>query len=131
VTVRQARACRTESRIVAAQPPNGEEPGLGTMRTGIRRALAALGVVAAIATSAAAPTAAGPVSSTPTVTFTMLTPLPTELASGWFTVLGGRRDNDGPCIQSAADALRGRPAGHPHEFGTSAARGNAPQLSAS
>jgi hypothetical protein len=60
---------------------------MGNTTTGIRRALAALGVVAGIVTAAAVPAAAGAVSSTPTVTFTLLTPLPTELAVGETAVI--------------------------------------------
>ena len=75
---------------------------MGNATTGIRRALAALGVVAAIVTAAAAPAAARPVSSTPTVTFTLLTPLPTELAVGETAVICVRVESSETFVMAIA-----------------------------
>jgi hypothetical protein len=69
---------------------------------GFRRALAALGVVAGIVTAAAAPAAARPVSSTPTVTFTLLTPLPIELAVGETAVICVRVESSEPFVMAIA-----------------------------
>lgn len=75
---------------------------MGNPTTGIRRALAALGVVVSIVTAAAAPALARPVSSTPTVTFTLLTPLPTELAVGETAVICVRVESSEPFVMAIA-----------------------------
>ena len=70
--------------------------------TGLRRGLAALAVVAGIVIATAAPSKARPANSTPTVTFTLLTSLPTELAVGETAVICVRVESSEPFVMAIA-----------------------------
>ena len=64
-----------------------------------RRALLAGGLVAATLMLVAAP---APATTTPTVTFTLLTPLPTELAVGETATIGVRVESSEPFVMAIA-----------------------------
>ena len=69
----------------------------------VRRVLVAAGLIAATMGATAAPALAAPPGATaPTVTFTLLTPLPTDLAVGETALICVRAESDEPFVMAIA-----------------------------